>query len=108
MIVTTYFFMACLVLNVCSFCVAGDMISSEGETYCCVLFKFSLVFARNSFQSGTYGSLPIRDCRTWRWYSRLLGLPSFSGEGVGLSCMLVSRTLRTLAVILACVFMMFW
>jgi hypothetical protein len=30
----TYFFMACLVLNACSFCVAGDMISSEGETYC--------------------------------------------------------------------------
>jgi hypothetical protein len=33
----TYFFIACLVLKAWSFCVAGDMISSEGETYCCVL-----------------------------------------------------------------------
>jgi hypothetical protein len=30
----TYFFMACLVLKAASFCVAGDIISSEGETYC--------------------------------------------------------------------------
>jgi hypothetical protein len=36
---STYFFIACLVLNAASFCVAGDMISSEGDTY------FSLLYA---------------------------------------------------------------
>lgn len=30
---TTYFFMACLVLKACSFCVAGLIMSSDGETY---------------------------------------------------------------------------
>ena len=30
----TYFFMTCLLRNALSFCVAGDIISSEGETYC--------------------------------------------------------------------------
>jgi hypothetical protein len=39
----THFFMACLVLKACSFCVAGDMISSEGETYCCGLYHVSLL-----------------------------------------------------------------
>jgi hypothetical protein len=33
-----YFFMACLVLKACSFCVAGDMISSEGDTYFSALY----------------------------------------------------------------------
>ena len=35
----TNFFMACLVLKAVSFCVAGDMISSEGLTYCCGLCR---------------------------------------------------------------------
>ena len=33
----TYFFMACLVLKACNFCVAGLMISSDGETNFCSL-----------------------------------------------------------------------
>lgn len=37
----TYFFIACLVLKACSLLVAGDMISSEGETYCTFLHTFS-------------------------------------------------------------------
>jgi hypothetical protein len=47
----------------------------------------------------TYGSSLMRDCRTWRWYSMLFGLP-FSGEA-GLSCALVSRALSTVEDIVA-------
>jgi hypothetical protein len=35
---STNFFIACLVLNAASFCVAGDMISSDGDTYFSVLY----------------------------------------------------------------------
>jgi len=34
---STYFFMTCLVLNACSFCVAGLIMSSDGETNFCSL-----------------------------------------------------------------------
>jgi len=35
--IAAYFFMACLVLKACNFCVAGLMMSSDGETNFCSL-----------------------------------------------------------------------
>lgn len=90
----THFFMACLILKAANFCVAGDMISSEGETYCCAL-RMSVLRSIAKIPRITYCSVFMREFRIWRWYSRLLGW-SFSGDGVGLICTLVSRALSTL------------
>lgn len=35
----SYFFMTCLLRKAASFCVAGDWISSEGDTYCGPLIR---------------------------------------------------------------------
>jgi hypothetical protein len=63
----TYFFMACLVLKACNFCVAGLMISSDGETNFCSLIHGQQCKVWCCMYKETHGSLSRRDCRTRRW-----------------------------------------
>lgn len=95
----TYFFMMFLLRKVLSFCVAGDWISSDGETYFCALLFVSCAYCVCAVHS--YCSSFMRDSSTCRWYSS--DLVSLASDCVvGFICAFVSRLLSTLADIVAC------